>query len=310
MIEAKDTVAAMIGSQMRGYQKLRCALFYLGILMFVFIPFDPVSGSDLSMEKNDAPDQNDAPEEKEKEPLPPFGWKRLGYDMRYLLQAPARFEKEDWRKTLLFVGTVSALYAGREDIREIVLRNKTDARMRFYEDVRVTSKGAFAPSLALIFFASGKMRGNDYDVETAQIILESFAMSALATGVGSFILAAERPEEGDDVRIFQSGGHGISLDVALSSSFIFPLVDRYLRVEKDDRMGKRIAKHTGKIFLFCIPVLVSLQRMSADKHWAPDVFLGASTGLAIGKILSNSHRPGRSSNVEVSISNGMLRLVF
>ncbi|MEW5806216.1 MAG: hypothetical protein AB1756_02535 [Acidobacteriota bacterium] len=281
---------------------LRSGLLFLSILLFVFVPLDPLSASESLIDENDVQD--------EQESLPPFGMKRFGYDICYLLQAPARFEKKDWGKTLLIVGAVSTLYMAREDIREIALRNRTDARMRFFEDVRVTARGAFVPSLALLFLSSGKMRGNDYDIETAQILMESFAMSALATGVGSFLIAAERPEDGDDVKFFQTGGHGVSLDVALSSSFIFPLVDRYLRAKGNDSTGKKIGKHAGKIFLFSIPAFVSLQRMSADKHWAPDVFLGAFSGLAIGKILSNAHMRTVSSRLDISVSGGMLKLVF
>ncbi len=244
------------------------------------------------------------------EPLPPFGWKRLRYDMKYFFTAPSRIAKNDMQKMLLLTGITGALFIERKDIREFVQRNKTDSRMKFYEDARISSRGLFAPTLALVFLTSGKARGNDYDVETSQIIMESFSLSALSSGIGSFLIASERPEDGDGVKFFRTDGHGVSLDVALSASFIFPIIDRYLRVSNADSAGKKIWKRTSQVLIFSLPVFTAFQRMSADKHWAPDVFLGALVGLSTGKILSNAHGNHRSSKGECSISGGMLTVRF
>ena len=247
---------------------------------------------------------------REQKIMRPFGWRRLGYDMKYVFTAPSRLEKKDLRNLLIFTGITVALYVERKDIREIVLRNKTDSRYNFYQTMRNSGKAAFPPAVSLLFFASGKIRENDYDLETAQIIMESFALSSLVSGVGSFILATERPDEGDEIRFFRSGGHGVSGDVTISSSVVFPIIDRYLKVKQDDGTGKKIYKYAGQVLLFSLPIFTAMQRMSADKHWAPDVFLGASIGLATGKMLSNAHRKDRSSNVDVSVSAGMITFTF
>ncbi len=242
--------------------------------------------------------------------VPPFGWKRLGYDLKHFFTFPSRIEKDEMQKMLFLAGITGALYVERKDIREIMQRNRTDSRMRFYEDARFSSRGLFAPGLALVFLTSGKTRGRDYDVETSQIIMESFSLSALLSGIGSFVIASERPEEGDDVKFFRADGHGVSLDVALSASFVFPIVDRYLRVTDADGMGKKIWKRTSQVLVFSLPVLTAFQRVSADKHWAPDVFLGALAGLATGKILSNAHANQAPSKVDCSISGGMITVRY
>ncbi len=242
--------------------------------------------------------------------VPSIGLKRLRNDLKYLFSTPSRFDKDDMPEMLLFIGTIAALYAERKDIREFVLRNKTEARQQIYDYARASGKGAFAPGLSLIFFASGKVVGEEYHVETAQIILESYAASAFAAGFGSFILSTERPRDGDNINFFQSGGHGISLDIALASSFVFPITDRYLTVHKKDSVSKKILKYVARVFIFSLPILTALQRMSSDSHWAPDVFLGGVAGLTIGKILSQAHQSIESEKLSFSISGGMIKIQF
>lgn len=271
---------------------------------------------DKEKEKEKEKDKEKVQEEergigKEKEnDIPPYGLERLQYDLRYLATAPTRFDKRDIPRALLFIGTTAILYAERKDIRERVLENTTETRKRLYDYARISGKGAFAPAMALIFFTVGKAKNDDYHIETSQIILESYAMSALAAGVGSFILSTERPRDGDEINFFQSGGHGVSLDVALASSFVFPIADRYLKVYRTDSCAKKFTKYAVKVFLFSLPILTALQRISSDSHWAPDVFLGAAAGLAIGKILSRAHESKKYGKVNISVSGGMLRFQF
>ncbi len=248
--------------------------------------------------------------QREDREIPAVGFQRLGYDLQYLFLSPTRINKEDIPKILFFAGTTALLYAAREDIRETVLDKTSESRNRLYDDVRISGKGAFAPGLALLFFTVGQFRDDDYEVETAQIILESAAMSAITAAAGSFFISSERPRDGDDVDFFQSGGHGVSLDVALSSSLVFPIIDRYLKIDRHDSGAKKTFKYLARVFIFSLPILTALQRMSSDSHWAPDVFLGATAGLTIGKILSNAHQPKKNGKLNVSLSGGMLRLQF
>ena len=41
--------------------------------------------------------------------------------------------------------------------------------------------------------------------------------------------------------------------------------------------------------LYASAGLTAYQRMDADRHWAPDVFLGMVTGLEVGRALGESH---------------------
>ncbi len=246
----------------------------------------------------------------EDQEISPYGFQRLQYDLRYLFQSPGRPHKDDLPKIFLFMGATTLIYAGREDIRETVIDNTTKSRKQLYDDARISGKGAFAPGLALIFFTLGQIRDTDYELETAQIILESAALSAITAAAGSFVISSERPRDGDEVNFFQSGGHGFSLDVALSSSFVFPIIDRYLKIYDYDSGTKKTFKYVARVFLFSLPILTALQRMSSDSHWASDVFLGATAGFTIGKILSNAHKPKRYGRLNVSFSGSTIRFQF
>ena len=115
------------------------------------------------------------------------------------------------------------------------------------------------------------------------------ALSGAAASIGQFVLATERPEDGDAVYFFRTGGHGVSGDVAFAASIIPPLRRQYLRVKPGDTTGKKILKHSLSALLYSGMVFTALQRIDADKHWAPDVFLGMVTGLGVGRTLGEAH---------------------
>jgi len=291
---------------------LKASLLSVFLFLILICSNDRCAAAPVSDDEADGREREESPDQQGMEDpgMKPYGWKRLGDDLGYYFKTPARFDKKNARNICIFAGMTAFLYAERKDIRETVLESKTDPRMDIYETARISSRGAFDPALALLFLASGKLRHRDYDIETAQIIMESYALSSIMTGVGSFILTAERPEDGDDIRFFHTQGHGVSLDVALSSSFVFPVIDRYLKVKSDDTTGRKVIKRTSQVLLFSLPALTAMQRMSADKHWAPDVFLGGLVGLSTGKILANVHEKERPSKIDVSFSAGMVQFRF
>ena len=155
-------------------------------------------------------------------------------------------------------------------------------------------KGRFAPTLALIAYASSLITKNEREKETASLLLESMAFSATAASAGQLILATERPEDGDSIRFFRSNGHGVSLDAALAASVIPPLRRQYLRVKPSDSKPKRFWKRTGTAILYTGAILTAYQRIDQDKHWAPDAFLGTMVGLGVGSTLCRAHDEVRS----------------
>jgi hypothetical protein len=221
--------------------------------------------------------------------FPPYGIRQWEFDTGYLLTRPKHWNRRSWYRVSGVAGTTVALYLLRDEIREVVQRNRNDSRTDFFSDVRNMGKGGFAPSLALVAWLSSFATRNEREKETALLLMESWAYSAAYAWAGSFVLAAERPEDGDSVTFFDTDGHGVSLDAALAASVIRPLHRQYLRVKPGDGGGRKFWKRTALGLLYAGAGLTAYQRLYQDQHWAPDVFLGTWTGLTVGKNLNRAH---------------------
>jgi hypothetical protein len=222
-------------------------------------------------------------------PEKPYGWKQLGWDARFLFQRPFRLEGKGKIKLAATLGGVALLYAARDDVRDLVRDNPSESRQEILDDARVMGSGKFGAAVALAALGASVVTRNPREKETAFLLLESMGYSAVLAAAGSYVLASERPGDGDSVSFFDADGRGVSLDAALASSVIGPLRRQYLRVRPEDAPGKRFWKRTATGLLYAGAGLTALQRIEADKHWAPDAALGFVTGLSVGETLARAH---------------------
>lgn len=225
----------------------------------------------------------------------PYGLRQLRSDLRYLVHRPAHLDLQDKVNITLTAGAWGGLFLLREDIRDHALAHRSPGRTRFLQDVRVMSRGSVAPGIALAAYLVSFATDSDREKETALMVLESAAVSALISGFGNLIVASDRPEDGDEIRFFEADGHSVSLDASLAAAVVEPLRCQYLQVRPSDGTWKRIGKRTGSVLLYAGAALTSYQRVDQDKHWAPDAFLGTLSGLAVGRTLCEAHgkRPSR-----------------
>ena len=235
-------------------------------------------------------------------PDKPYGWKQLRYDLNYIAHKPANLSDSDQRAIVAVAGTTALLYVFREDIQDAWRRNRSESRTDFLNSARVMGGGGFAPALALAAWGASFITDNEREKETAQMLLESAALSAAGAYVGSFVLAVERPEDGTGIELFDTDGHGVSLDVSLAASVIPPLRRQYLRVRPGDGTGRRILKHGLSALLYSGMAFTALQRIDADKHWAPDVFLGMVNGLGVGTLLGQARDDAERRRSRVALS--------
>lgn len=245
-------------------------------------------------------------------PEKPYGWKQLRFDLRYIAQRPAHLTDSDKRALVAVAGTTALLYVFREDIQDGWRRNRSESRTDFLNSARFMGGAGFAPAVALAAWGASFVTDSEREKETAQLLLESWALAAVGSGVGSFVLAVERPEDGNDIQIFDLEGHGVSYDVSVAASVIPPLRRQYLRVRPGDGTGRRILKHGLSALLYGGMVFTALQRIDADKHWAPDVFLGMVNGLGVGTLLGQARDDAerRRSRVALSAQPGGVALTL
>lgn len=216
------------------------------------------------------------------------GWERLKQDVRLVVTKPAHLDGAGTRQVLLVTGATLGLYGLRHEIRREVQEGKSEDRSDLLQHARWMSRGAAAPVLALGAWGASFFTKDPREKETAQLLLTSAGMSAAIAGMGSFVLASERPEDGDAVHVFRTDGHGVSLDASLAAAIVPPLRCQYLRVRPEDGRPKRWLKRGAAGLLYAGAGLTALQRIDDDKHWAPDVFLGLVNGFTVGEMLCHA----------------------
>ena len=224
-------------------------------------------------------------------PRKQHGFEQVVHDARYLSRNLLKPKKRPKKKLFAVAGSTAFLYLTREEIHDWVQDHRSSGRSRFLDDARTMGNAGFGSSIALLSYAASLMTKNPREKETALLILESMSYSAAAAYAGSYVLAAERPEEGTSIHIFDTRGHGVSLDVALAASVIPPLRCQYLRVRPEDGRAKRFWKRAATVLLYSGAALTAYQRMDREQHWAPDVFLGFVTGHRVGRTLCEAHEP-------------------
>lgn len=243
-----------------------------------------------------------SPPRAEEREASPAAASRLGANARFVLSRPFHADRRGKLRIASVVAGTVVLYGLRHEIRDAFRDRPSEGRSRVLDAARTMGKGAFAPSLALVLWSTSWGDGDPRGREAAALVLQSAAISALLAEAGSFVLAAERPRDGDSVRALSADGHGVSLDAALAASVVVPMRRLYLRTDPEDSKAKRVGKRAASALLYAGAVATGLQRIDADAHWAPDAFLGLATGFAVGGALCDATGVPRTRRADWSVS--------
>jgi membrane-associated phospholipid phosphatase len=264
-----------------------------------------------------AADVGAAPPPDAKRPDAPLTWDQVGRDALYVFGRPAHLDRRGWAKVAWAVGIGASLYLVREDVRDFIQDHHDQISGQVLDAARKMGNAATPVATSLGFWIAGAARDSGRDKETATLLLENLGYAGAITGTMQYVIATQRPRDGDGISYFSSNGHSASGDVTIAASILAPVIERHLLVEPDDGRGVRFWKCFGQVSLYGTAGLVALQRMYVDAHWLPDVYFGYLNGLAVGKLLVDSRRGGREwrdqrrkARVEVTAGIGGVRIAW
>ena len=124
----------------------------------------------------------------------------------------------------------------------------------------------------------GRIGGNDHLKETGLLGLEALVHTQIIIQGLKLATQRERPLDHDGDGSFWEGGNSFPSGHA-AGSFALAAVFAY---EYRDHIAVPITAYS-------LASLVSLSRLSAQRHWASDVFVGGSVGFLIGRFVYKHH---------------------
>lgn len=177
-------------------------------------------------------------------------------------------------------------FAGEFVERRSVQSNEASGRVRILG-------GAFLPMAAVSTWMIGRLSGSSRTAEAGLMLTESIAFTFVATEVGQYVLAEERPFQGGQMHYFRPGGHGVSGHTSVAAAVAVPLDRLFLRFKPGDGGWTKAFKLLGKGLVYAAPLAVGWSRMNDNVHFAWNVEMGMGVGLVMGDLVSEAHGLGR-----------------
>jgi membrane-associated phospholipid phosphatase len=129
-----------------------------------------------------------------------------------------------------------------------------------------------------VTYLIGRLRTDSHERETGLLGMEAVAHTAIIVEVLKEMAQRERPLEGNQHGRFWKGGSSFPSGHS-AESFAVATVFAY---EYRDHIAVPITAYSAAS-------LVAFSRLSGQRHWASDIFVGSSTGFLIGRYLYRQH---------------------
>ena len=213
----------------------------------------------------------------------------LAYTGRFMFGKVRDMRARHWLVFGSILAGSAVLAAHKGGIQDEVRENSTAARDARLSPFKALGNRGIIPALGASAWFLGSVLDKPAAADGGFVILESFAITGLASELGKYILSEERPADGGDLRFFSGKGHGISGHAAVAASVAGPIDQLYLRIDPDDSRAVRGWKRVGKVLAYGLPVLTGLSRIEDDKHYAWNVGLGLALGYSVGHMVGSAH---------------------
>jgi hypothetical protein len=221
-------------------------------------------------------------------------------DMLYILKTPSSLDSKGIVRVLSFTALTAGLYANKEEVNrgiQILLGADPARSQRSLHGFKFLGDHGVVAGIGAIFIVGGLELDSQREVETGIMILESYLFTGLLTGLGQFIFAEQRPNEGGEVRFLKSDGHGISGHAAIAASLAGPVIHQYLERDQADSRDLAVIKEIARISLVGLPFMTGLSRIEEDLHYAWNVLLGLAIGFGTGHLVARSHEEARAESL-------------
>jgi len=210
-------------------------------------------------------------------------FRQLVNDTAEVLSAPFHWQEKDWSLAVTVAGSGGFFFLTDAPVRDWALDNQTT----FTSDASAAVSHA-ADSLSILgavagIYAVGKISGRENINKTALECLESVGISMLLMTSFKTAFGRARPYAGEGSFNF----HPFSFKSRYEA---LPSGHSTISWAFATTIAKNSPSLAVDIVAYSFSTLVSLSRITLDKHWASDSFFGAVLGYAVASKIVSLHR--------------------
>jgi hypothetical protein len=207
--------------------------------------------------------------------------RQYGRDLKAVVLAPAHWDRTDWGRAALTIGTVAVLMHEDEHIAHAI-QERRNSQTNSISKAVTPMGGGRGLQLSVALIGVGLLTKNNEVRDTGRDALES---SIIAAGVITPLLkrtiGRARPNQDEmTTHDFDPGSAQESFPSGHATNAF--------------ALASAIAGHSKGWVIptvaYTVASSVAFSRMNDNVHWASDVFAGAVIGTATGKLIVHRHR--------------------
>jgi membrane-associated phospholipid phosphatase len=216
----------------------------------------------------------------------------FGNDVYEVVKSPGSWEGKDWWRLTAILGTGTLLYIFDQQIYDWFQDRRTPETEDWSRFSSNLGNGLYLGGMIAALYLGGEIFDERGVRKTALLSLESWLTAgAIVIGIKT-ILGRARPYTDLGPQFwkpfsFRSEDHSFPSGHAASAFAVATVV-----ADQTDFV-------LVDVLAYSLSTLAALSRIHDSKHWASDVFIGATIGYFVGKKICSLHRKQGSKNVQL-----------